>query len=642
MEDVRDDEPLLDDAEQNLCSHAEENPLTETPVFLEADLGRLFEDILERLGGFGRYQKCIIFLVVLPMFFASAFMQSSWLFVSAMPTDHWCHIPLHNLTFAEERQLLPLEKNDDDTVKHSTCKMYDLNYTDILEKEGSIEGVIRYINTSHTHLNTTHCRHGWTFDRHNSDTSLITEFLLVCGAAFLPTLAYILTSTGGVLGIPLGGYFSDHYGRKRSFFVFLLLYVLLGVGSCFAPNFIAFVVIACVQNIFTNPCYILPYMVGIEILTPGIRSTFSVLLTVAFTLGGVAFTAVAYFIRHWRYLIFASTAPFFLFLGYWFVMPESPRWLLSIGQFSETEKFLRKVAKANGKIYDEECEAKYSELQELYAEKKRLSSGMNPKKTSWLDLLKYPNLRKKTLVLTYLSCAVNVIYTGLNYYAPALGENPYLSFLLVGLVELPGSLFTQLIADRLGRRLTMIVCFVAGTASCIATVAIPSQGSSTWPILLTLFLVAKLFVTSAYTVQELMVYELFPTVLRGEGVALTNIVGYFVSNFGPVIVYLRFNGAAFPMIVFGCLSAIGIFATMILPETLNCPLPETIPEAENFGKLTNVRDVFRIGRRSPNVPATQDLSKRWLPVLTLVSIVLILRPTSDVELPCPAIRSLEK
>ena len=87
-----------------------------------------------------------------------------------------------------------------------------------------------------------------------------------------------------------------------------------------------------------------------------------------------------------------------------------------------------------------------------------------------------------------------------------LGEDPYLSFLLVGLVELPGSLLTQAIADRLGRRLTMVICFVCGSVACACTVALPSHGPAVYPALLTLFLIAKLFITSAYTVQELIVY----------------------------------------------------------------------------------------------------------------------------------------
>lgn len=58
-----------------------ESPLLEEPVSVdkvEEELGVQFEAILEKIGGFGRYQKWVIFCVVLPMFFASSFMQSSW------------------------------------------------------------------------------------------------------------------------------------------------------------------------------------------------------------------------------------------------------------------------------------------------------------------------------------------------------------------------------------------------------------------------------------------------------------------------------------------------------------------------------------------------------------------------------------
>jgi MFS transporter, OCT family, solute carrier family 22 (organic cation transporter), member 4/5 len=127
---------------------------------------------------------------------------------------------------------------------------------------------------------------------------------------------------GGALGIPIGGYFSDHFGRKRTFFWFLVFYIVMGVASCYAPTYTTFVVLTCIQNLASNPVYFIPYIIGIEILVPEARSTFSVLLTVAYTMGGVVFTGLAYFVRDWRLLLFGSTAPFALFIAYWYIMPE--------------------------------------------------------------------------------------------------------------------------------------------------------------------------------------------------------------------------------------------------------------------------------------------------------------------------------
>ena len=134
-------------------------------------------------------------------------------------------------------------------------------------------------------------------------------------------------------------------------------------------------------------------------------------------MGGVAFTGLAYFVRDWRVLLFGSTAPFGLLIIYWWFTPESPRWLLSVGQYARVEKFLRQVAKANGHGYDEVCQEKFQKLTDCYAAAQR--RPLHAVKTvSWLDLFRSPNLRRKTLLLTYLACNVNLVYSGLNFYAP--------------------------------------------------------------------------------------------------------------------------------------------------------------------------------------------------------------------------------
>ena len=104
--------------------------------------------------------------------------------------------------------------------------------------------------------------------------------------------AFVLSSVGSVVGIPLGGYFADKFGRKPSYFAALIFYIGVGTVSCFVPSFVPFVVLVCIQNVASGPMYQLPYMIGVEILEPGARATFAVLVTISYTLGGVVFTGL--------------------------------------------------------------------------------------------------------------------------------------------------------------------------------------------------------------------------------------------------------------------------------------------------------------------------------------------------------------
>ncbi|GAU93299.1 hypothetical protein RvY_05262 [Ramazzottius varieornatus] len=553
------------------------------------NLGPQFEEILMHLGGNGRYQKYIVFLVLLPMCFASSIMASAWLFITSTPTDHWCRLPLDNLTSSIEKSLLPMDENE--TSKHAECRMFDLNYTEELEVQGGVLGLVDLVNSSRQRLPTIPCTDGWGFDRYPQSRSLASEFGLVCGKDFLTTLAFILPSLGSVIGIPFGGYLADRFGRKPTYFAALLFFVGVGTIASFIPTYVPFLAVVCIQNIASSPVYTLPYMIGVEILPPDSRSTFAVLLTVLYTMGGVVFTGLAYFVRDWRWLLFSSTSPFLLFSLYWFIMPESPRFLLQTGSYAKAEKWLRIVARVNRKDFGGATEGKFRQLTDAHARLAREDKEHRKPRASYFDFFRTPNMRRKILLLTYLACNVNVVYSGLSFYAPSLGSDPYLSFFLASLIEIPSSIFTQLTADRVGRRTTMVVCFAVTSIACFGTAFLPNNSSSSYAPLLILFMIAKMCITSAFTVQELVVHEICPTVLRGEGVALTNIVGYSISNFGPIIVSQRAHQTAFPMVVFGATSVIGILCALALPETLHMPLPETVAEVENSGKKADKRQI---------------------------------------------------
>ena len=59
----------------------------------------------------------------------------------------------------------------------------------------------------------------------------------------------------------------------------------------------------------------------------------------------------AYLIRDWVTLQLVAYTPLLIFCLLWFLVPESPRWLLAKGRNEEAEKIIRKGAKINGKEF---------------------------------------------------------------------------------------------------------------------------------------------------------------------------------------------------------------------------------------------------------------------------------------------------
>lgn len=191
-----------------------------------------------------------------------------------------------------------------------------------------------------------------------------------------------------------------------------------------------------------------------------------------YTFGLMLLSGITYLIRNWVQLTLATSLPFMLYYMYWFVLPESPRWLLTKGRFEEASRTLETLARVNGKEFPANFKQKLKQRM-MYKRTKSEESMM--KKTPGLSALcRTPNMRLKTILITLNWFANETVYVGLSYYGPSLGDNQYLSFLLSSVVEIPSYIACWLIIDRWGRRWPLCICMVVSGITCIATVMIPS------------------------------------------------------------------------------------------------------------------------------------------------------------------------
>ncbi|XP_076271891.1 beta-alanine transporter [Rhynchophorus ferrugineus] len=527
------------------------------------------DEILRAVGEFGRYQKLVLWFVLLPAVFPCGFNAYSQLFMATVP-DHWC--ALTNKTHIDENMLknvsIPFIIGTDNVSRFSQCLMYDIGESaDSLKSSISDGG-----NNSRPKIP---CRNGWTYDVMDIRQSIVSEWDLVCSGNFAPTLALVLFGLSGLVGNYVFGYVQDGLGRKPAYFIYLMIQCVFGIGTAFTNSFVSWLVFRIGVG-FTVPAILgTPYVLAIELVGPKDRTTVTILINIAYSISLVLLAVVVWMIRDWRLLAIATTAPFAALFLTWYLVPESPRWLLARGRVEEAKTILKNIARINGNKFPADVM--------LTKEQKTSQKPKNQEKFGIKHLFHYPNLRWKTIIITFLWFTNTSVYVGLSYYAPTLGGDEYLNFFLAGAVEFPTYLFLWPAMERLGRRWTLCISMVIGGSSCLATFLVQND----YTITLALYCVGKMGISSAFVVLPLMASELYPTVVRGLGMSLSSVVGMLGPIFIPLVNYLGSDIIILPLVIMGAMLIVGGISSLLLPETLNQHLPQTLEDAE-----TNQLDFF--------------------------------------------------
>ncbi|KAL9863064.1 solute carrier family 22 member 3 [Geothlypis trichas] len=532
-----------------------------------------FDEVLKEAGEFGRFQKRVFFLLSQTgITFSSLF--ASVVFLGRAPGNFWCRIPgaaelseRCGWTLEEERNftVLPLLLGNESVT--GQCERLDVTW----DGSGSCSSPLgRYGNGSAGSPPLAPCHQHWVYEQPRA--SIVSEYDLVCGNAWMLDLSQAILNLGFLAGAFILGYAADRYGR-------ILIYLLscLGVGICgiieaFSPNFTVFLIFRFLQGMFGKGTWMTCYVIVTEIVGSDQRMV-GIVIQIFFTLGIIILPGIAYLIPTWQGIQLAISLPNFLFLLYYWVVPESPRWLLTRKKGEKALKIMRSIAKHNGKFLSPH----YSEITITNEE------VSNP---SFLDLVRTPQMRRNTLILMYAWFTSALIYQGLVMRLGIIGGNLYLDFFISGAVELPSAFLIIVTMDRIGRRLPFAMGNIVASVACLITAFLPED--IPW-LKTTVATLGRLSITVAFEVVYLVNSELYPTTLRNFGVSLCS----SLCDLGGIIApFLLFRLAAIwlelPLVIFSILAAVCGLLVLLLPETKGISLPETVEDVEqlpsHFGK----------------------------------------------------------
>ena len=423
----------------------------------------------------------------------------------------------------------------------------------------------------------------WVYDTSLFQSTVVTEWDLVCARAPLLSMLQSWLMIGGIIGSLIGGPLADRFGRRTVF----LPSMVAGTGCAFAavlvPNYASYAAVWCLAGVCIWLMIAGVYVLVAEIGMVRHRAALATLFILPFALGTILVAALSYAVRARWLLQLSYAVHWLLFWPSFWLMPESPRWLVAQGQFEEAYRVFHRGAQWNRHQMPpkEEVLQLMKEARDgMLAREAALKSsaaGSDSVLQHNLQLITRPTMRRYTLCFLFIGFVISASFYGISFDLTQLSHNPHLAGVLSGLVDIPSYLIFPLL-NWLGRRRSMaLFLFVTAVAMFLAL-------AGEQPALrLTLGLVGKLGASSAFTMVALYYGEVMPTQMRALAMTLVTVATSLGGAVAPFVVVLvtRLHGAA-PSVVFGAATLLTAGVTLLLPETLGKMMPETPADVETL------------------------------------------------------------
>ncbi|XP_060079708.1 organic cation transporter protein-like [Ylistrum balloti] len=519
------------------------------------------EDVLKRIGEFGRYQVFLFMLLCLPSISNGCYMMA--IVLLAYTPKHRCKIPGYdNDTWAVQSSYhsslinRTIPAPDDPFYDYDRCHVYTETGT------GNSSSVM-----------TAKCSK-WVYEQDTFDETVVTRENLVCSDEMKPAHAQMVYYCGVLVGDLFFGMLSDSIGRRKTILLCSICLLISSVSTAFAPEFYSFTVLEFLVGASNHGLFILVCVMGIELTGPSKRMWAGVLIHLFFPVGLLYLTGAGFILRNWKTIQLVVAVPCVVHVCLYWVIPESPRWLISQGKYKDAETILRKVATKNRKPYPEKID---------------LSKIEKVKPGRVWQLFTSKSLAWRTCIIFLNWFSVSQIFFGTTIHMSNLGGNFYLKFLLLAVVELPAIALTIGLLSKFGRRNVQAFFMILSGASNLLTIFTVLLGGKDFePFTIALCCIGKLGSKGAFVAIYIFSSELFPTVVRTGGMGASSCVARIGGMSAPYIAKLgtlvgSHYGQALPLVIFGCISVTAGLFTLFLPETVNKRLPDTIDEGARFG-----------------------------------------------------------
>ncbi|KAL4719754.1 hypothetical protein ACJJTC_013314 [Scirpophaga incertulas] len=407
----------------------------------------------------------------------------------------------------------------------------------------------------------------YDYDTGPFDRTIVSEWDLICEKRWLTSFTQMVLQFGILIGSIVFGFMSDRFGRKITFLVSVTTLIAFGFAIPFSPSYVFFTTFRFFLGMATAGTMVVSFVIVMETVGPKYRELLGCLFQIPFIIGHMTVPVFAYFFRTWESYTLALAVPPLMYLGYFFLLTESPRWLVSVGRVEEASVIVTKAAQINNRP-----------TTNIKEQLSKLSQAINsnvPEKPNYLQLL-HRSLRVKTTCCCFIWFITGITFFGLNQYIGQTSPDPFISVGAAGAIQIPSILASIGLIRYFGRRLTTITASGFGGVCIIALACLPN----TFAIQLTLGTLGVSCASIVATTIYIFTSELYPTVVRNMGMGASSTAMRIGSMLAPFISNLSVTVPWLPTVIFGLAPILAAALCLLLPETKDTLLPDSINDVK--------------------------------------------------------------
>ncbi|XP_040061657.1 solute carrier family 22 member 7 [Ixodes scapularis] len=537
-----------------------------------------FEQILHKIGGFGFFNKTIMMTVLVLGTWHTSLIFLSHFFILIPPPNQWCFL---NHTWSGFPNLTTLVKGK--------CQMV----TSLLDDD--------YANASFLRRDDVKCPSEWIYDKTEFFTTITMENQWMCSDSWKMYAVHSIYWLGSMSGYLISGFLADRIGRKKMILILTVIGGCANLAGTFFTELVGFMVTRYFTGMGSCTVCTAVFVVVMEYTIPERRTLIPFVWASSWAILSCVYPWYAYLLQSWRGLLLTNACMdvALLFVLYW--VPESSRWLVSVGRNKEAVAILVRVSRINGKAVDKDC---ITELLQVSPPGTQIFSTSKEQDVSGffkatLAIMRSRRIRKFTFLIYTAWFAISLCYNAGTLELGRLGLNIYTTFSIAVAFEFPVYIVCILAVDTLGRRWPNVFFMFTGGVVCLAMSLLRTE-SDLWTLVMAVMSIMSFAGGCSITYQ--LASEIFPTVIRARSVLLLRLVGDIGGLLGAQVTSLAEHDKYLPILVMGAVSLMASLLLFFLPDTVNHPMPQTMEDGENLARDQSLWFCPALAKRTSKKP----------------------------------------